>query len=116
MKLTAAQKQKRYRENMIKKGRHNAMKAKNLERMKNVRSELSDFQREKYRKLGAVARKNARAANKRQSKYVIFTSTAYVKRVICFIFRSASFGSKQSFGKAVKKVTRCLPQDPTKKS
>jgi hypothetical protein len=28
---------------------------------------------------------------------------------------SASFGSKQSLGKAVKKVTRCLPQDPSKK-
>jgi len=37
MKLTAAQKQKRYRENMMKKGRHNAMKAKKRERMRNTR-------------------------------------------------------------------------------
>ena len=28
---------------------------------------------------------------------------------------STSFGSKQSFGKAVKKVTKCLPQDPSKR-
>jgi hypothetical protein len=49
MKLTTAQKQKRYRENLKRKGRHNAMKAKNLERMKNIRSKLSNFQREHYR-------------------------------------------------------------------
>ena len=33
----------------------------------------------------------------------------------CFILFSTSFGSKQSLGKAVKKVTRCFPQDPSKK-
>ena len=33
----------------------------------------------------------------------------------CFILFSASFGSKQNFGKTMKKVTRCLPQDPSKK-
>ncbi|CAF0750698.1 unnamed protein product [Didymodactylos carnosus] len=95
MKLTAAQKQKRYRENLTRKGRHNAMKAKNRERMTNVRSKLSDHQREQYRKRDAAARKSVRAANRRQS--------------------SASFGSKHSLGKAVKRVTRCLPQDPSKK-
>jgi hypothetical protein len=115
MTLTAAQKQKRYRENLKRKGRHNAMKAKNRERMKNMRSKLSDFQREQYRKRDAAAHKNARAANKQQSRYVIVTCTTFVKRVNCFILLSTSFGSKQSFGKAVKKVTRCLPQDPSKK-
>ena len=106
MKVTAAQKQKRYRENLKRKRRHNAMKAKNRERMKNVRSKLSDLQREQYRKRDAAARKSVRAANKRQSRYVIFTCTAYVKRVICFILLSASFGSKKSLAKAVKRVTR----------
>jgi glycyl-tRNA synthetase alpha subunit len=48
MKLTAAQKQKRYRENLKRKGRHNVMKAKHRERMKDIRSKLSDFQREQY--------------------------------------------------------------------
>ena len=43
MKLTAAQKQMRYREILKRKDRHNAMKAKNRERMKNMRSKLSDF-------------------------------------------------------------------------
>ena len=49
---------------MKKKGRHNEMKAKNRERMKNVRSKLSDFQREQYRRRDAAAHKNTRAANK----------------------------------------------------
>jgi hypothetical protein len=84
MKLTAAQKQKLYRENLKKKGRHNAMKAKNRERMKNVRSELSNFQREQYRKRDAAARKNTRAANKQQSRYVIFMYATDVKRVALF--------------------------------
>ncbi|CAM4965649.1 unnamed protein product [Rotaria socialis] len=68
MKLTAAQKQKRYRENLKRKGRHNTMKAKNRERTQNLRSKLSDFQREQYRNHDAAARKRARAANKHQSK------------------------------------------------
>ncbi len=46
MKLTAAEKQKRYRENVKRKGRHNAIKAKNRQRMKNMCSKLPDFQRE----------------------------------------------------------------------
>ncbi|CAF1125761.1 unnamed protein product [Adineta steineri] len=95
MKLTAAQKQKRYREKLKRKGRHNAMKAKNRERMRNMRSQLSDFEREQYRKRDATARKAARAANDRLS--------------------NASFSSKQTLGKAIQKVTRCLPQDPSKK-
>jgi hypothetical protein len=115
MKLTAAQKQKRYRENLKRKGRHNAMKAKNRERMRNVRSKLSNFQREQYRKRDAASRKSVRTANEQQSRYVIYTCTAYANYVIFFILLSASFGSKQSLGKAVKKVTRCLPQDPSKK-
>ena len=49
---------------MKKKGRHNEMKAKNRERMKNVRSKLSNFQREQYRRRDAAAHKNTRAANK----------------------------------------------------
>ena len=56
MKLTAAQKQKRYRENLKKKGRHNTMKAKNRERMKNMRSKLSNFQRERYLKRDATSK------------------------------------------------------------
>jgi hypothetical protein len=47
------------------------MKAKNCEKMKNVRSKLYDFQREQYRKRDAASRKSARIANERQSKYVI---------------------------------------------
>ncbi|CAF2035185.1 unnamed protein product [Rotaria magnacalcarata] len=70
MKLTAAQKQKRYRENLKRKGRHNTMKAKNRERMQNFRSKSSDFQREQYRNHDAAACKRARAASKHQSKYV----------------------------------------------
>ncbi|CAF0905978.1 unnamed protein product [Adineta steineri] len=95
MKLTAAQKQKRYRENLKRKGGHNAMKAKNRERMRNMRSQLSDFQREQSRKRDATARKAARAANDRRL--------------------NASFSSKQILSKAIRKVTRCLPQDPSKK-
>lgn len=114
MKLTAAQKQKRYRENLKRKGRHNATKAKNRERMRNVRSQLSDFQREQYRKRDATARKAARAANDRRSKYVVFICIT-MKHIIYLILFSASFSSKQTLGKAVKKVTRCLPQDPSKK-
>ena len=83
MKLTAAQKQKRYRENMKKKGRHNEMKAKNRERMKNVRSKLSNFQREQYRRCDAAAHKNARDANKQQSKYVIFR-VSFIRSVYLF--------------------------------
>ncbi|CAF4866414.1 unnamed protein product, partial [Rotaria magnacalcarata] len=94
MKLTAAPKQKRYRENLKRKGRHNTMKAKNRERMQNFRSKLSNFQREQYRNHDAAARKRARAASKHQS--------------------NASFGSKQSLGKSVKKVKKNLPQDPAK--
>ncbi|CAF3414814.1 unnamed protein product, partial [Rotaria socialis] len=71
MKLTAAQKQKRYRENLKRKGRHNTMKAKNRERTQNLRSKLSDFQREQYRNHDAAARKRTRAANKHQSKYFL---------------------------------------------
>ncbi len=56
MKLTTAQKQKRYRENLKRKGRHNAMKAKNLERMKNMRSKLSNSQREQYRQRDATSK------------------------------------------------------------
>ncbi|CAF5120222.1 unnamed protein product [Rotaria magnacalcarata] len=70
------------------------MKAKNRERMQNFRSKLSDFQREQYRNHDAAARKRARAASKHQS--------------------NASFGSKQSLGKSVKKVKKNLPQDPAK--
>ncbi len=55
-KLTAAQKQKRYRENLKRKGRHNAMKAKNREIMKNVRSKTYNFQREQYLKRDATSR------------------------------------------------------------
>ncbi len=58
MKLTGAQKQKRYRENLKRKGRHNVMKAKNRERMKNMRIKLSDFQREQYRKRDATQHRN----------------------------------------------------------
>jgi len=56
MKLTAAQKKKRYGENLKRKGRHNAMKAKNRERMKNMRSKISNFQQEKYRKHHATSK------------------------------------------------------------
>jgi hypothetical protein len=56
MKLTAAQKQKRYRENLKRKGRHNAMKAKNREIMKNVRSKTYNFQREQYLKRDATSK------------------------------------------------------------
>ncbi|CAF3378490.1 unnamed protein product [Rotaria socialis] len=71
MKLTAAQKQKRNRENLKRKGRHNTVKAKNRERTQNLRSKLSDFQREQYRNHDAAARKRTRAANKHQSKYFL---------------------------------------------
>jgi hypothetical protein len=47
------------------------MKAKNRERMKNMRSKLSDFQGEHYRKHDAASRKSARTSNERQSKYFI---------------------------------------------
>ncbi|CAF0960004.1 unnamed protein product, partial [Didymodactylos carnosus] len=43
MTLAAAQKQKRYRENMKKKALHHAMKAKNRAAMKNARNKFSDF-------------------------------------------------------------------------
>jgi hypothetical protein len=56
MKLTAAQKQKRYGENLKRKGRHNAMKAKNRERMKNMRSKIFNFQREQYLKRHATSK------------------------------------------------------------
>ncbi|CAF4797217.1 unnamed protein product [Rotaria sp. Silwood1] len=95
MKLTAAQKQKRYRDKLKQNGRHNAMKAKNRARMKIARSKLSDFQREQYRKRDAAAHRSARAAKKFQL--------------------NASFNSKQSLGRAVKKVIKYLPQDPSKK-
>ncbi|CAF4182843.1 unnamed protein product [Rotaria magnacalcarata] len=62
--------------------------------MQNFRSKLSDFQREQYRNHDAAARKRARAASKHQS--------------------NASFGSKQSLGKSVKKAKKNLPQDPAK--
>ena len=83
MKLTTAQKQKHYRENMKSKGRHNEMKAKNHERMKNVRSKLSNFQREQYRRRDAAGHKNARAANKQQSKYAIFR-VSFIRSVYLF--------------------------------
>ncbi|CAF3317809.1 unnamed protein product [Rotaria sp. Silwood2] len=95
MKLTAAQKQKRYRDKLKQNGLHNATKAKNRARMKIARSKLSDFQREQYRKRDAAAHRSARATKKLQS--------------------NASFNSKQSLGKAVKKVIKYLPQDPSKK-
>ncbi|CAF1333987.1 unnamed protein product [Rotaria magnacalcarata] len=72
------------------------MKAKNRERMKNILSKLSDFQREQYRNHNAEARKRARAVNKHQS--------------------NASFGSKQSLGNSVKKMKTNLPQDPIQQS
>ncbi|CAF4548749.1 unnamed protein product [Rotaria socialis] len=87
MKLTAAQKQKRNRENLKRKGRHNTVKAKNRERTQNLRSKLSDFQREQYRNHDAAARKRTRAANKHQS--------------------NASFGSKQSLGPSLHKRDTC---------
>ncbi|CAF4549268.1 unnamed protein product [Rotaria socialis] len=85
MKLTAAQKQKRNRENLKRKGRHNTVKAKNRERTQNLRSKLSDFQREQYRNHDAAARKRTRAANKHQS--------------------NASFGSKQSLALDLSKTS-----------
>jgi hypothetical protein len=81
MKLTAAQKQKRYRENLKRKGRHNEMKAKNRTRMKNARQQLSDYQREQYRKRDAIAHRNSRAQNKSQSKYVICICIADVNDI-----------------------------------
>lgn len=71
MKLTAAQKQKRYRENLKKNGRHESMKTKNRLRMRRFRRHLSDFQREQFRKRDAVAKRRARAVQKDVQKYVV---------------------------------------------
>ncbi|CAF1298029.1 unnamed protein product [Rotaria magnacalcarata] len=87
MKLTAAQKQKRYPENLKRKGRHNTMKAKNRERMKNILSKLSDFQREQYRNHNAEARKRARAVNKHQSNFIQqYLLHVFIKRAQSSLF------------------------------
>lgn len=114
MKLTAAQKQKRYRQNLKKNGRHESMKAKNRLRMRRFRRELSDHQREQYRKRDAAAKKHARAAQKDAEKYVVYILV--FKHLLVFsIVSRRSYGSKQCLSKAVKKVTKYLPNDKTKK-
>ena len=72
------------------------------------------FQQQKHHRDTRIWRRR-RADKNTQSKYVIFPRATHVQMCISLFSFSACVASTQSFAKAVKKVTRCLPQDGSKK-
>ncbi|CAF1292332.1 unnamed protein product [Adineta steineri] len=95
MALTSAEKQKRYRENLKAKGLYKTMKEQNATRMKKFRHALTNEEKVKYNKKHSLTQKKYRDQKKLESEN--------------------SFSSKQSLGKALKKVTKVLPRDIGKK-
>ncbi|CAF3420657.1 unnamed protein product [Rotaria socialis] len=94
MAMANAEKQKGYRENLKARGLHQVMKQKNAARMRKLRQNLTGNMKEAYDKKHAQSQKAYR--NKEKESKIFFSS-------------------RQSFGKAVKKVKRVLPKDLNKK-
>ncbi|CAF1275201.1 unnamed protein product [Rotaria sordida] len=95
MTLIPAQKQKRYRENLVKKGLYELAKAKHAAKMKAFRQKLTGSARIKY--LAAHADSQRRYIKKKNSN------------------PNKSSPTIQTVAKATKKVKQILPKDPNKK-
>lgn len=110
MPLTAAEKQKRYRERLKEKGEYEKYQAKNKKLQARKRQNMSKSERKKLKEKNKIYKRNER---NRKSDIKSSTTSAPISENI--LSPSEAFPSRQTYGKAKKRATSALPNSPNKR-